>query len=420
MAEHRKLLQEVQAYVTDMFRKQINDKYAFHNLAHTEAVVNASMEIATSSGLDDEDKLALALASWFHDTGFSAPSPDNHERTSINIATQFLGKHGLAPELLEKVAACIEATRIPQEPKSLIGEIICDADLYHLGTEQFGAKTKLLRKELNEACGKEIGKKEWRVTNIRFLEQHKYFTRYCREKLEPVKQENLKKLRQKEATSQTTEAPGQPVDSPRDAGRNPEESHPETQAPTKKKPASERTERGISTMFRIMSSNHNDLSGMADSKANIMISVNSIIISILVSVLLGRLSYYTNLIIPTIMLIASSLGAIIFAILATRPKISPGKFTKEDVRDKKINLLFFGSFYNMKLEEYGWAMNEMMNDRTYLYDSMVKDIYYLGIVLARKYRYLRISYNIFMFGLIVSMVAFAIAMFFPSQVSSIP
>ncbi len=64
----------------------------------------------------------------------------------------------------------------------------------------------------------------------------------------------------------------------------------------------------------------------------------------------------------------------------------------------------------MSLEDYDWAMKEMMGDKDYLYGSMIKDIYYLGVVLAKKYKYLRVSYNIFMFGLVISMVAFGIVL----------
>jgi hypothetical protein len=63
----------------------------------------------------------------------------------------------------------------------------------------------------------------------------------------------------------------------------------------------------------------------------------------------------------------------------------------------------------MKLDEYQWAMNEMLKDREYLYDSMIKDIYYLGVVLAKKYKFLRISYTIFMYGIIAAVIAFAVA-----------
>jgi len=105
----------------------------------------------------------------------------------------------------------------------------------------------------------------------------------------------------------------------------------------------------------------------------------------------------------------SSVVTIIFAILSTRPKVTSGVFTREDIENKKINLLFFGNFYKMPLEEYDWAMNEMMKDRDYLYSNMIKDLYYLGLVLQRKYNLLRIAYNFFMIGIIITVVAFVIA-----------
>jgi hypothetical protein len=100
-----------------------------------------------------------------------------------------------------------------------------------------------------------------------------------------------------------------------------------------------------------------------------------------------------------------------FSILATRPSVSGGRFTEEDIRNKKTNLLFFGNFYKMELEDYQRAMNQMMKDGEYLYNSMIKDVYFLGIVLAKKYRHLRISYTIFMWGLIIAVVAFAVTAF---------
>jgi hypothetical protein len=109
-------------------------------------------------------------------------------------------------------------------------------------------------------------------------------------------------------------------------------------------------------------------------------------------------------------LVLVCVGATIFAILATRPNISSGTFTKEDIENKKTNLLFFGNFHNMTLPDYDWAMEEMLKDRDYLYGSMVKDIYFLGVVLAKKYKFLRISYDIFMYGLIISMLAFGAMM----------
>jgi len=94
---------------------------------------------------------------------------------------------------------------------------------------------------------------------------------------------------------------------------------------------------------------------------------------------------------------------------STRPKITEGKFTVEDIKAKRSNLLFFGNFYNMKMDDFHWGMMEMIKDPEFLYSSMTRDLDYLGVVLAKKYRYLRICYGIFMYGLIVAVLTFAVA-----------
>lgn len=170
----------------------------------------------------------------------------------------------------------------------------------------------------------------------------------------------------------------------------------------------ERPERGIETMFRVTLNNHTRLSEIADSKANILLSVNAIIISIALSTLIPKLDAPSNahLIMPTLVMLLFSVASIIFAIMSTRPKVTRGVFTPEDVAQKKVNLLFFGNFYKMPIESYLKAVNEVMKDRDYLYDSMIKDLYYLGLVLNRKYKLLRITYTVFMIGIIVSVATF--------------
>lgn len=178
-----------------------------------------------------------------------------------------------------------------------------------------------------------------------------------------------------------------------------------------KDPKPERLERGVETMFRTTLSNHNNLSRFVDNKANIILSVNAIIISVSLSTIVPKLDSPSNshLIIPTLVLIVSSLVSIIFAILATRPRVTKGSFSRNEVEEKKVNLLFFGNFYKMPYEDYNWAMNELMKDREYIYNSMIKDLYHLGIVLEKKYRLLRNTYNVFMVGIIISVLAYLIA-----------
>ena len=172
-------------------------------------------------------------------------------------------------------------------------------------------------------------------------------------------------------------------------------------------------DRGVDTLFRVTLSNHTRLSDIADSKANILLSVNAIIISIALSTLIPKLSAPKNeyLIIPSCVLLVASVASIIFAILSTKPNVTYENFTEEDLQKRKVNLLFFGNFYQMSLDSYEEAMNELMKDRDYVYNSLTRDLYYLGKVLERKYRLLSVTYTIFMIGTILSVLAFGIALF---------
>ena len=116
--------------------------------------------------------------------------------------------------------------------------------------------------------------------------------------------------------------------------------------------------------------------------------------------------------IPTVVFLIVAVTTIVISILATRPKISGGTFSEQDVIDKKTNLWFFGNFYKAPYDQYNTAMRKMMKDPDYLYGSLIKDIYMLAVVLGRKYKLIRLAYYIFMIGIIVSVVAFAIASLF--------
>jgi hypothetical protein len=130
---------------------------------------------------------------------------------------------------------------------------------------------------------------------------------------------------------------------------------------------------------------------------------------VILSVLIRRIEVETHLTIPTFIFLASSLATIIIAIMATRPKISQGNFSREDILNKNTNLLFFGNFYSSRVSEYQWAMNTMMRDPDYLYSSLIMDIHQLGVVLARKYKLIRLAYTVFMIGIFISVIAFILA-----------
>jgi predicted metal-dependent HD superfamily phosphohydrolase len=189
-----RLLAEAKLFVTEIFQKKVNPHFIFHNLEHTKQVVAAAEELANHYQLNDQDRLILFLAAWFHDTGFASNQAEEHEKESSKITTEFLQGRNAEPELIQRVASSIQATRMPQSPLSLVEKIMCDADLYHLGTKEFKRMNELLKQEQEAYFKKEFSKREWRQRNIEFLEAHQYFTDYCQQKLEPNKQLWLKQF----------------------------------------------------------------------------------------------------------------------------------------------------------------------------------------------------------------------------------
>ncbi|WP_336515294.1 Pycsar system effector family protein [Pollutibacter soli] len=400
--------------VSSLFNSMGTQTLLYHNLAHTREVVEAVRRMSEHYKVPDEDHQALMIAAWWHDVGYLSGLPENHETRSAERAVVFLEKHNASEALLTKVEKCIMATRMPQKPGSLIEEIICDADLFHLGRPEFMESTKMLRKEIERISGKDLKGSEWRNSTIHFLREHHYFTDYALEKLEPVKTENLQLLVKRQEDKLNEKENKKHKKSGKTSA--PEDPELKSDGILQQQPVKfDKPKRGIETMFRLMSRNHMDLSGMADSKANIMISVNSIIISVVLTVMFRRLEDMPYYIIPTLILLAVNVSTIIFAVLATRPNLTKGYFTREDILTKKANLLFFGNFHKMKLADYDWGIKQMMNDKEYLYTSITKDIYFLGVVLGKKYRLLRISYNIFMFGLVVAIIAFITAFMIEPQ-----
>jgi hypothetical protein len=176
---------------------------------------------------------------------------------------------------------------------------------------------------------------------------------------------------------------------------------------------------GIETLLKVTAGNDHRLSDMADNKAQILITVNSIIISAIISLVLRKLKESPFLVLPSYILLTVSLITMILAILATRPSLPRGKFSAKDLAQKKVNLLFFGNFYGMSLDEYSAGMKIILQDKEFLYDSLIKDVHSQGVVLGRKYRLLRSAYNVFMFGLIVAIITFIVSSMLHNSLPSI-
>lgn len=396
------IVSKAESFVTQKLGQEIDADYLYHNLRHTQRVVKSAKELLDGEEVGEKDREKLMVAIWFHDLGY-LESHDDHEAHSCQMAREFLEKEDCPDQFIEDVCSLILATRMNYEPKSHLEKIMRDADSSHFAKKTFVQTSELLREELKLLELKDYTVEDWREENIHLLRvKHRYYTDYARENWQEEKDKNIKRLVKAKNKSKKLVK----------------------KESLKAKFKGQIPDRGVQTLYRVTLRNHIKLSDIADTKANILLSVNAIIISLALANLIPKLDNPSNdyLFYPTFIFIFFSIISMIMSILATKPNVTSGEFTEEDVKTKKVNLLFFGNFHKMELEKYQWAISEVIKDQEYIYSSLTKDLYYLGIVLERKYRLLRWTYTVFMIGMILSVIVFAIALKFygPERVLDLP
>ncbi len=176
-----------------------------------------------------------------------------------------------------------------------------------------------------------------------------------------------------------------------------------------KKEDERKYERAVDTMFRTAYGTHMNMTSLADGKANIMLTVNTLMISVLVASLSSKVDTNKWLLVPTSMVLVGCLVSMAFAVLAVRPRINRTVLTLENVRRENGNILFFGNYIALTEIEFRQGLSELFRDPERLYTTMARDLYGMGRVLDLKFRYLRGSYDSFMVALIVGVIAFIVS-----------
>lgn len=385
------IVSKTEAFVKKLFKEKLSGTYTYHNLTHTLRVFKGTNEIIESSKINAKDTVILQLSALLHDIGY-VESRENHEEISVRIAKEFLKKEKVDKETIDGVEKCILATKMNSEPVNFLEEALRDADSSHFGKKYFQEVSEFLRQEYALQGVQEYSAQDWRDATIKLMvKKHQFYTPYAIKEWQPQKESNLAKLLKAKK---------------KDKKKLKKE---KIKAELKAKYKDASPERGIQSFYRTALRNHIKLSDIADTKANILLSVNAIIISLVLSNLLSKLDTNPYLVWPSAIFVVSSTITMILAVIATRPNVTRGEFTDEDVKNKKVNLAFFGNFHKMKFEKYQWAVQELLKDRDYVYSTLTKDLYFLGVVLNRKYRILRLTYTIFVVGIVVSLISFAIS-----------
>ncbi|TAD86409.1 MAG: hypothetical protein EAY75_08465 [Bacteroidetes bacterium] len=382
-------------------------------MAHATQIADAAkVMLALNPSNATEQELILAAA-WLCTIAGAQNYPIGSTELaagSADMAAVLLASTERDTTEIEVVKQLIKSTGTSTPPANTAEAILRDACTHYYAAPNFReAMKKLYKTELRLGIT-QLDYIMWRQALIATLEQHQYHTAYGLVVLTPQKEAHLISISDKverkmaalgEAGTATTKPEGTsnaheatlPVPLANDADFPPKSS------------------RTIETMFRISAPNNVRVSAMADDKAQIMINVNAIILSLAFGLIIKSLETHPGFAIPTAILLLVNVSTIVFAVLATRPKLADGKFTQEQIDDKSVNLMFFGSFYNMSYEDYAKAVQKMLGDTTFLYNSLTKDIYWQGKVLGRKFKLLRISYTIFMYGIVVAALAFGVGVY---------
>jgi Family of unknown function (DUF5706) len=396
-------LKKVSDLATRLYLTKTDDRLFFHNLQHAVRLLESAHQMSAHYKLDEKNHFILCTAAWLYDLEMTSSGTPEREINNAAFSEDFLRKLSVEESAIREIGACILSNSPGHPPASLNEEIFSDALRYYFGSEYFLHYHNLLRRETEIFAGKKISGNEWRTRTISLLTHHEYHTDYCKSRLNNRKSENLKLINrvQEKKELQKQAAPARGKLKPIQPGL----SHPAW------KHKSRHHLSGVETVFRNASANHLNLSVMADNKAFIMISVNSILISIGVGLIIGKLVLIPKLFVPTVILLSVNVATIIYSVLATRPGIMNGKFSLEGIENKTVDLLFFGNFFKMPLADFEYGMRKMMDDDDFLYGNLIRDIYAQGKTLGRKFRLLRISYNLFMYGMAITVGAFVLSFF---------
>ena len=342
-------------------------------------------ELSAEAELPKAERQALMVAAWFHDVGYTE-GEEGHEKRSAAQARAFLrdfSSERVDAALLERL---ILSTHPDHLPKSRLEQWLHDAHYSYLGRKRFERRGQLLRLEKEALSGQTYTTHEWERRLLELQLDTKFLTPEAHEAFARRKNKNIAEQRDKIRKARKT---------------------------TIRKKTGKDFGRGVDTVYRVTLRNHINLSSIADGKANMIISINTLVLSILItagsaSFSLSPTDFKENIrfILPVLMLMITALAAITFAVFSAIPKVSGQEFTEEDVQQHKVSLLYFGNFLSLPKDKFVRYLRDLKADQEVLYDDLSRDLYNLGLVLKKKYRLLTYAYRTFVGGLVLSFLVF--------------
>ncbi len=388
------LLQQMPGYMLELFNRTPDARLVFHNYELAGRMAATVGEIAGADGIDPETAQLAELAAWFIPAGF-ALDYRNPLQASLREIRSFFQVHPCEEDRRVRLVQCVQTLLSRHTPASEEERLVSDAYLIDGFLREGAHRLDLLKLEWEFLERQFLEKRPWLEIQLERLLNAQLYYRYSKRHYQPLLstmvlsvQQGVEKERRKE--KEVTQPEGR-------------FHYLEPESPV----------RAAQTFFRANYRNHINLSAIADNKANIMISVNSIMISVLITFLSYRniAEVKPVVLLPVVIFLVTGLTSLIFAVLSARPKVTSLNREQKDPKEARKNLVFFGNFVTLDLEDYEEGMDELFRNSELLYGNMTRDLYHLGKVLDKKYRYLTISYNLFMVGFVATVLTFLAVLF---------
>ena len=397
------LLNKVELYATHILVNELPDAIVYHDIRHTLRLISNAKKIGEDYDLSEEEMELLLIVCWFLNTGLRDNYLHGH-KISKAIAIEFLGDQNYPAEKIRKLAKTFDNIiwdgELMPVPTNKIEEVINDALAADIcDPKKAEGQLRLIYEELLlNYTQQELGKTSWYSIVIDLLNKYRLYTPYGKEHLSPVLVEIKKQLEEsrKELHKQADKVLKKELNISKEELKR---------LRKQLSNISKRNERSVTNLFRIITKNQYSLLGLVDRKARILVAVNAIILSILIGDVIGHDGRVIKFI-PIAIMVIASLVSVIYAILSIRPAFTHGTFTEDEIRDKGGNLLYFGNYHGMSSKDFEWAFLQLLNDNNYLHSSLIRDLYYHGQELQQKYKLIRTSLNVFLFGVVFTVIAF--------------
>ena len=404
-----KVLDQMRKYAMEVITN-FPEAVIYHDIDYAQRLIKNVTRISNNENLTQDDTNIAKTIAWAFTTGFDHLTSNFDNGIFENNLTKNAQRNAKIvfnkleieqSKIAKEILLALERINMPRIPETNIEKVVCDsitADLVCRGDDSILKKIyqEILLHDVN------LSKSNWYDVIINMGSQVDLHTQYGKKEIAPKLAVVIESVKQEQRSILNA--------TKRVITKELEISDKELKKLKKRvKTMKGRDDRAIQTLMRTTSKNHYTLNEMVDRKANIMITVNSIILSLVISGIIGKAELQHPIhYLPVAMLALTSISSIVFAILSILPNRTQGLFSEEEIRGKQGNLLYFGNFHEMKQRDYEWGMLQMMNDSEYLYSSMVRDIYYLGKILYSKYSLIRWSLRIFLGGFVVSLITFTI------------